>query len=298
MPYLLANDETVAEGAVRVLAEQLREAAADLRGDGPVGTVVHDARRRLKMARAVLELVRPGLPKGVYRHERRGYRDAARDMAAVRDARVLVDTLDGLRACASGRVDEAYVERVRRVLRSDVVRAQRAFRRSAAREGVACKLADAADRAATWTVEDGGWPALASRLERCYAGGVEACARALETRSDVAFHEWRKLAKELWHYERLLRGAWPALMRARAKASGELGDILGRDHDLALLRAALSARHVDGDAPDAEALVRLALERGQELRSRAERIAARVYAEPASVYVKRMGVYFRQWRRS
>ncbi len=297
MPYRLGRDDTVAEGVRPVVAEQLLEAAARLRGDDPVGAVVHDARRHLKMARATLKVVRSGPPKDVYRIEHLCYRDAGRELAAVRDARVLVDTIDGLRASASSSVEEAAFDRVRRALRSDVVSAQRVFRRNAVREGRADTLTAASRRAAAWTIEDGGWSELASRLQRCYRGGVKARARAREKQSDEAFHAWRKLAKKLWHCERLPRGAWPELMRARAKASGELADILGWEHDLALLRSALLERHFVGDGQDVEALSALALQRSRELRSHAERVARRVYAEPASAYVERVGVYFRQWRR-
>jgi len=92
------------------------------------------------MARAALGLVRSGLPEKTYRFERGCYRDAGRKLAAVRDARVLVDTLDSLRSSSRDQVEEAVFGNLRRVLRSDVVRAQRALRRRAVRDDVAAAL--------------------------------------------------------------------------------------------------------------------------------------------------------------
>lgn len=297
MAYRFGRDESVAEGARRIVSEQLLVASSLLGGEGQVGTVVHDARTHLKMARAVLELTRSAIPTKAFRRERRRYRDAGRALAAVRDARVLVDTLDGLRASAPEMLEGAAVTGVRRVLRAEVVTAQRALRKGEVRKVVASELESAARRAQALPIEDEGWSTLARGLKRIYAGGAKAQQSARERGSDEAFHAWRARAKELWYCERLLRSVWPGVMRSRAKTSGELGDLLGRDHDLALLRARLSEDPGRfGDSDGTALLVEASQRASCGLRERAQQVAARVYAEAASDYVARLGAYFAGWR--
>ena len=61
---------------------------------------VHAARKALKQARAALRLLRPCLDAAVYRRENLALRDAGRALAPLRDARVLLDAADRLRAGA------------------------------------------------------------------------------------------------------------------------------------------------------------------------------------------------------
>src|SRR5262249_3257299 len=59
--------------------------------------------------------------------------------------------------------------------------------------------------------------------------------------TDEGRHEWRKRAKYARHHFELLRKVAPTALRPVAKAWSRLGDGLGDDHDLAVLRAALIA---------------------------------------------------------
>jgi len=298
MPYRFGRGESVSEAGRRVIVERLAKAADGLRGGDPVGTAVHQARRSLKEARAALKLVRGGLPREASRHQRRRLRDAGRQLAPVRDARVLVDTLDRLGAHRERTTGLDGFVAVRKVLRADVVKAQRAFRQAALRERVASALDDARGSAEALPIEACDWGLLARELERCYLAGVEARERALRTSEDDDVHAWRKRAKELWCFERLLRGIWPGVMRARAKACGELSDLLGQDHDLAVLRATLTERPARfGETGDVHELVRLSQLRSRRLRADAVRVAERVYAESAKAYAGRMGAYLRAWSR-
>ena len=57
---------------------------------------VHEARKSFKKVRALLRLVRPVIPAQHYRQENTACRDAARPLTEVRDAKVLIETLDQL----------------------------------------------------------------------------------------------------------------------------------------------------------------------------------------------------------
>lgn len=298
MPYRFGRDESVAEAARRVVVERLGKAAGGLRGDEPVGPAVHRARRSLKEARAALKLVRAGLSKEAAGDQHRRLRNAGRQLAPVRDARVLVDTLDRLLERPAGAAGADAFVAVRKVLRADVVKAQRAFRQASLRERVAAELDEARERALALPIDVCDWGLVARELQRCYAAGLKARKRALRTSEDDDIHAWRKRAKELWCFERLLRGVWPGAMRARVKASGELSDVLGQDHDLAILRMALTEQHARfAGAGDPDELLGLSRRLSRRLRAKAGRVAERVYAESADGYAGRMAAYLRAWSR-
>ena len=55
-------------------------------------------------------------------------------------------------------------------------------------------------------------------------------------------HDWRKRVKDLWYHERLLAPTCGPTVRGHAKELDRLSDLLGDDHDLALLRHELTRR--------------------------------------------------------
>src|SRR3954454_9500537 len=83
----------------RCAREQLDNAIEQLvkrRADDPV-QAVHDARKSVKKTRSLLPLVRSDLGGSAYRRENAAVREAARRLSDVRDADVLVETVDALK---------------------------------------------------------------------------------------------------------------------------------------------------------------------------------------------------------
>ena len=62
------------------------------------------------------------------------------------------------------------------------------------------------------------------------------------------WHDWRKRAKDVWYQLRLLQDTWPDVMKAMAGQASQLSDLLGDDHDLAVLSTKL-----EGDQPPTDA---------------------------------------------
>src|SRR4029453_4660084 len=86
-----------AKGVEHVVDRQVEKALGALDGRRPLtDETVHDARKRLKRARAGLRLLRAALGNRAYRRENRALRDAARPLSEARDAKVLVETFDEL----------------------------------------------------------------------------------------------------------------------------------------------------------------------------------------------------------
>ena len=96
MAFCLAPNESVESGIKRIVCEQIAKAISEATNTHmDRHEAVHQVRKRCKKIRATLRLVRPQLPD-VYRLENARFRDAARHFSSIRDATVMVDSLDTL----------------------------------------------------------------------------------------------------------------------------------------------------------------------------------------------------------
>ena len=96
--YRLLEGEPVGAGIRRILAAQVDDAIAQLRGEAGTepAEAIHEARKDVKKIRSALRLVRDEIGDDVWRRENEHYRDVARKLSSFRDAEILVQALDGL----------------------------------------------------------------------------------------------------------------------------------------------------------------------------------------------------------
>jgi hypothetical protein len=90
----------------------------------------------------------------------------------------------------------------------------------------------------------------------------------------------------------LLARAWPDEFAVRVTAARELSQILGDDHDLAMLIAA-TVKAADMSPEQKEAIVELCLRRQHALRAAAQFRAERLFAEAPRAFLKRMKTYWK-----
>jgi CHAD domain-containing protein len=146
-------------------------------------------------------------------------------------------------------------------------------------DAVRAELEEARVRSASWKYDTERFEALRPGLERIYRRGRRSMRAAADEPSDEHLHEWRKRAKDLWHALQILRPAAPKRMRARAKRAHRLSDLLGEDHDLAVLREHV----VQADSPVVQEPARTALlslidRRRAALQREALKLGGRLYA--------------------
>ncbi len=277
MTYGLTFEETPAESVQRVRREQLEAAADELEhshSEDPVAAV-HEARKRIKKTRALLRLARPGMERKAFRRRNRALRDTGRGMSGARDADVLAETVDGLAERFAGQVPETFFTTIREPL---AARAQDS-REATDAHGHASALRGLAQD--EWPIDGLTEDALTASLERTYAAGRKAFARADAEPAAEHLHEWRKRVKDLWYQQRLLADSWPGVMKAQAKEAKKLSKLLGEDHDLAVL-----AEHVDD--PDLHELI---TRRRAELLTDARALGRRIYAERPKAFARRARRY-------
>lgn len=138
-----------------------------------------------------------------------------------------------------------------------------------------------------WEVHEDGWKALDAGLRRSFKRGRRAFKRARRSPSAEDLHALRKRVKDLWYHQRLLAPACGPAVRGQAKDAHHVSDLLGDDHDLVLLRAALTEDTFSAPA-DVEAVIKLLEHRRGELQTDALRTGERVYAESPKAFARRM----------
>jgi CHAD domain-containing protein len=295
--YRLEPDETVSGEIVRCATAQLDRAVTELTQnvEADPEKAVHAARKAVKKERSLLRLARGSIGDRRRRRENRALRHAARTLSAARDAEALLGTIDDLAKRYAGQLPERTFE---------VVRAPFVDRRDAQREelgssdltdSAAAELAAVRDRIEGWELTEGGWSALQPGLLRSYRDGRTAFQRAQDHRRGADWHQWRKRVKDLWYQERLLSEVAGPACAGQAKDAHRLADLLGDDHDLVVLRQALTGE-ASHTAADLDAVVGLIDHRQQELRRQALQLGARVYAEKPRVFVRRMRAMWRAGR--
>jgi CHAD domain-containing protein len=290
--YRLDGEEFVPDGIRRIARGQLDCARDDLDGTPKrrLGEGVHEARKRLKRLRAVLRLTRGGLPAEVYASENDAFRDAARELAAARDAKVLLETLDAVHERFADELPAGATGGLRDHLEADHERATAELRSSDGPvHAVLAGLEQARERTATWTFEREDFDALRPGLRRIYRRGRRDLRAAEADPSTENLHEWRKRVKDLWHAAQILRPAAPKRMKKLAKEAHALADLLGHDHDLAVLRAHVDAHPEQFDDEDTRrALTALIDRRRRALQRRALKRGRRIYDRSPKRFVRRV----------
>ena len=275
MAYAFDRNETVPAAVTRIMDEQIVRARETLADPSiPAGKRVHEARKRFKETRALIRLLRVPLGKQ-FRYEDRWYRDAGRELAAARDADVMLQTVEKLD------LPKAMAGRARRIL----------AKARAGHPPLEPLIANAADQLVVAQGRIGMWPEMADSFDTLADGLLrtyrEGRRDLLHHETPEELHDWRKRVKEHWYHVLLLRNVWPEMTGPYAEVMSALSHALGDHHDLHVLREALE-KELPG-------IVRRIDERQAALEKKARAIGSRVYAEKPDVWLARMRNVWTVW---
>jgi CHAD domain-containing protein len=262
----------------------------------PRDTAVHDARKRIKRARAALRLIREPLGERRFQRENTALRDAARPLSEIRDAKILVEAFDALVTPAARRKNNG-LHRLRETLMAHQARVRRGvFGRKEPLAPTADALRSVRKRRHRWPLGRDGWSALGPGVQRVYRAGRKRFASARRQPSDERFHEWRKQAKYLWHQLEIMEPMAPAPLRRLGRQLHLLSDHLGDDHDLAVLKQRLARSRARVPRTAVRAVSRLIDNRRLELRAKALRLGERLYQPPPKHFARQLQCQWRAWR--
>jgi CHAD domain-containing protein len=272
----LRRDETTGGGLTRVARETIDLAIAHLTDSRPD---VHEARKRLKETRAVLRLGRFTL-EGDFASLNVRFRDAARQLAATREADALLEIVEALRPFARDPLEKRALTRVRRILSEDREQVPEPDRLA-----IAAQLAIARDEL---SFAEGSF---GRGLRRTYRDGRRWLRAARKERTPESIHEWRKRVKDLWYHAQILAPVWPELMSAHTALLRDLSRLLGDHHDVCAL-AAVVRRF---GPKTSERIAALTERRRLEIETAIFEKGAFVYADPPRAWSDRMVRYWRAW---
>jgi CHAD domain-containing protein len=296
MAFELKHDESVPHGVRRLVRREIDDALEALTASGPAIEAVHDARKSFKRIRALLRLAREELGTKRYRRENLRFRDLGRRFADVRDAQVLGEALEKLRK-GRGRGSRSFAG-VRKALNAHC----RALSRRALADPKPFQEAVATLRATRkavrdWPLRHREWAALRDGLKRIYRAGCRAFAAAVAEPTVENLHEWRKQVKYWWHQLQVLEPIRAEVLKEWTDEVHRLADLLGEDHDLAMLRNLI---WTDPDAFGSQAtiqkLLKLIDERRIELQEEAVALGRVLYAEKPKALLGRLHAYWKEWR--
>ncbi|WP_405230294.1 CHAD domain-containing protein [Lentisalinibacter sediminis] len=286
MAYRLLENESTEEFLKRVASEQVAKAIEDLEGaDDDLHEAVHEFRKRCKKIRGLIRLVRPGFPD--YSAENAWFRDLAGELSALRDATSMQESVAALLQHYADDLDEDAYSGIDAWLGK---RRETMTQECDAREKVdviRAELPAALARIEGWRLDSVGVDALEAGLAKTYKRARRAMGVAADDGTSRDFHEWRKRVKYHRYHLRLLTPIWPKVIKARYKETKHLSDLLGDDHDLAVLRATLE-EEAGGAAAERAALIALSRRRSGGLRAEAWSLGRRLFVEEPERYAARM----------
>lgn len=294
MRYCFKRRERVSKSVERIAGDQLDRALKELRGKSS-DAAVHRARKRLKVVRAVLRLVRPGLKPAVFDRENTAFRDIGRQLSVVRDADALLEVIESL-----------HPQRTPSATFARVVAHVRQHRRSVRREffegegtigELRQSIADARARLPDWTDNGITTGTIMKGLRRSYGRARQSFEAARRSQNDGRWHEWRKRTKDVWYHLRLIEPIWPPVLDATIARCGELADRLGEDHDLTVVGHRLPEIAPEGEARGETSRLRsLIAHRHEALRAQAREAGNLLFNEKPRAFVRRVEACWHEWR--
>jgi CHAD domain-containing protein len=248
MPFTLNPDEPIRRGLKQLIRRQLRGADKRLREDGE--GAVHEARKSVKKARAIVELLQQADTDALGEDKRR-LRAAGRALSILRDSDAVIASFDLLRT----RFPRRLPEHTNGIIRRQLARRKTRIARDARDNRSLAKTAHTL-RAVRRSVKHWAMPAidaldLPDLLKASYRASRKAMNRARKTTAAPDLHQWRKRVKTLWYHLRLAESLAPGL-RGEIQRFKQLETWLGEHHNLSVLQAAIAddddVRHQDRGA--------------------------------------------------
>ncbi len=245
----------------------------------------HSLRVSGKRIRAWLGILRDAMGDKAWRREDVMVRDLGRLFSARRDSRVLIATLDTLEKDGTAHFSAEDTAELRAVLEAEADAIEAAVPMSEALSQVRDVLFPARRRLEGLRL---GRAHPKTAFRRIWKKASKAHAEALRSRDTDALHEWRKQAKSLRYQLDALKDIWPRRVKAWNRRLKVQGDLLGQDHDLAVL-----AERLEDDARR-EAIAA----RRKDLQDKVFAAARPFYRSRPNAIARQLGARWKKWRKA
>ncbi|MDC6350443.1 CHAD domain-containing protein [Zeaxanthinibacter sp. PT1] len=286
-------DETPEKGTKRLALLLLDHAEHFLQHAESLDVGLHETRKDFKKLRALLRLVRSGMNEETYKNANRALRDAARLLSDARDSAVLVESITLLGDRHPDIFPDTGFQEIKEQLQKRHQQQLNIIRSHRTTEQVLMVIKAIKETVHRWNLEHEDFSAFAAGMVKAYGRGMTNRGVAREDTTAEHLHEWRKRVKDLYYQLGYLQMIWPPVMMAWETALGELSDLLGLDHDLAVLQQILKSEESKATNLAGHRLVAgLVHEERSQLQSKAWSLGRRLYAENPEQFVARLHAYW------
>jgi CHAD domain-containing protein len=293
-----------------IRSDPIKDDGAGSRPTDPA-ELVHEARKAIKRMRALARLLRDELGEPEFERVNVSLRSAGQRLAGARDADVRLATLRELIArhphtltlsrgpsqaptvtLEPSKEDKQGRRGIRR-LEEQLQRERLSSAQPSDTDEVLADIAAMREQLARWSLVDIDFDTLAPGLRRIYNEGRNRYARCVREhgRDEQDVHDWRKRVKSLYYALDMLGAKKARGARRATRRADRLGDLLGREHDLWLLRAYVE-EHPQAFGADAAAkaeLLKRIEQRRRRLRKRALALGASLYRRKPGRFTRRIG---------
>ncbi|MBC8133121.1 MAG: CHAD domain-containing protein, partial [Deltaproteobacteria bacterium] len=272
---------------------------------------IHDMRTSIKKVRALIALACTTVGSEARRADRR-LRKVASATSDLRDAEMVLKTYDSFTPALNTTPHSLALAGARNRLAAHLRAAERSFHVDGRLPILAKNLLRERHRTRHWVpAPEGKWKTpgrqSAAAFAKTYRIARHAMALATVAHKNTspaalcgpAFHDWRKAVKAHRYQLQILQGqrqgqkqgAWPIEWETRLSDLERLGELLGDEHDLAVLEETITDEQSSPFPPEGAARSRLLVliaERRRALQTETLPLGARLFAERARVFRRRL----------
>lgn len=290
MSFSLKRRRIGSKAVRKICFEQIDRALGVLGHETIAPEDVHECRKVVKRIRAVLRLIEPNVNRKTFKDCYRGIGQVSDRLAHARERHVLEGTIAKLEARFGAEASGVL----------GPLKAAVAVRKSEVPHTVDAVLAaelksrfeDERRRIAALRFKGKGFSTLAAGFSETYARARKNFRIARRAPADENLHELRKAVQWHWRQMALFASAWPEQFAVHIAACRQLAEILGDDHDLAMLASELNGIAGLGET-DRAPITALAVRRQSELRQMAFPMCERLFAEKPAAFITRIRRYWR-----
>lgn len=282
MSFFIPAGESPETALPRLLCERTRRARSGMKEvlDDPA---IHRVRRELKRVRALLELVQAGTRPKDLRKWRRTLDRCSGELAEARDARARLQSLSLLPPQAGSGIPARSWNALIRRLKEALATSTRAVNRARRSRAVRRRLGKLHREFQALGLSISGGRALTTAIRDSYRRSRAALQRLEGDPSARRRHRWRARVKRLADQLALIQPVESQALAGWACGLELLGERLGEEHDLLLLREFIRGRQGRW-MPQAhrDQWFRVLRDRRRELTAGALRLGRRLFLLPSS----------------
>ena len=213
-------------------------------------------------------------------------------LAAARDAQALLDAVNKLEQNTEPGDGEGPIQSVRGWLQKRRRAAEQNLELNTASEALR-RLLELRPAFAGLAVYPDDFSPLAKGLESAYRATRKDFKSAFNAGDAEELHEWRKGVQHHWRHMQFLSPCWPSELSARADASRSLSQLLGDDHDIAMLCRLVSTPTMTFGSPEeTRAFMKRCRKRHKALRKEAKIKGQRLFVEKPGPFADRIQAYW------